>query len=66
MTGKIYKTSKGWYLETKNNNYLPVYPKQVIEDVKIGARVNYEVVEKENDGMGYTEAYDIIKYAKIL
>jgi hypothetical protein len=38
----------------------------VIEDVKIGARVNYEVVEKENDGMGYTEAYDIIKYAKIL
>lgn len=66
MTGKIYKTSKGWYLETKNNHYLPVYPKQVIEDVKIGARVNYEVVEKENDGMGYTEAYGIIKYAKIL
>ena len=66
MTGKIYKTSKGWYLETKNNDYLPVYPKQKIEDVKIGARVNYEVVEKENDGMGYTEAYEIIKYAKIL
>lgn len=66
MTGKIYKTSKGWFLETKNNHYLPVYPKQVIEDVKTGAKVNYEVVEKENDGMGYTEAYDIIKYAKIL
>jgi hypothetical protein len=66
MTGKIYKTSKGWFLETKNNHYLPVYPKQVIEDVKIGSRVNYEVVEKENDGMGYTEAYDVIKYAKIL
>ena len=24
------------------------------------------ISEKENDGMGYTEAYDIIKYAKIL
>ena len=44
MTGKIYKTSKGWFLETKNNHYLPVYPKQVIEDVKIGARVFIAVI----------------------
>jgi|TARA_R110000868_G_scaffold372862_1_gene636695 hypothetical protein len=66
MTGKIYKTSKGWYLETKNNHYLPVYPKQKIEDLKIGSKVNYEIVERENGGMAYTETFEIIKYAKIL
>ena len=66
MTGKIYNTSKGWYLETKDNDYLPVYPKQKIEDLKIGSKVNYEIIEKENGGMSYTETFEIIKYAKIL
>jgi hypothetical protein len=66
MTGKIYNTSKGWYLETKDNDYLPVYPKQEIKDVKIGSKVNYEIIERENGGMGYTETFEIIKYAKIL
>ncbi len=66
MTGKIYNTSKGWYLETKDNHYLPVYPKQKIEDLKIGSKVNYEIVERENGGMAYTETFEIIKYAKIL
>lgn len=66
MTGKIYNTSKGWYLETKDNDYLPVYHKQVIENLKVGAKVNYEIIEEDNGGMGYTETYELIKYAKIV
>jgi hypothetical protein len=46
MTGKIYKTSKGWYLETKNNHYLPVYPKQKIEDLK---KERYAIQQAENE-----------------
>ena len=66
MTGKIYNTSKGWYLETKDNDYLPVYPKQKIKDLKVGTKVNYEIIEEDNCGMGYTETYQLIKYAKIV
>jgi len=66
MTGKVYKTTKGWFLETKNNHYLPVHPKQVIKDLKVGSKVNYEIIEDDTGGMSYTETYEIIKYAKIL
>ena len=27
MTGKVYKTTKGWFVETKNNEIIPVHPK---------------------------------------
>ena len=49
MTGKIYNTSKGWYLETKDNDYLPIYTKQEIKDLRIGAKVNYEIIEEEKN-----------------
>ena len=66
MTGKVYKTTKGWFVETKTNEIIPVHPNSELDEMNSGNKVDFDIVEKENDGMGYTEAYDIIKYAKIL
>ena len=66
MTGKVYKTTKGWFIETKNNEIIPVHPKSELPEINSGEKVNFNIIEEENDGMGYTETYQIIKYAKIL
>ncbi len=66
MTGKLYKTTKGWFVETKNNEIIPVHPKSELDEMNSGNKVDFDIVEEDNNGMGYTETYEIIKYAKIL
>ena len=66
MTGKVYKTTKGWFIETKNNEIIPVHPKSELPEINSGEKVNFDFIEEDNNGMGYTETYEIIKYAKIL
>ena len=66
MTGKAYKTTKGWFVEFKNNEIIPVHPKSELDETSIGKKVEFEIVEEDNGGMSYTETYELVKYAKIL
>ena len=52
--------------ETKNNEIIPVHPKSKLDEMNSGNKVDFDIVEEDNNGMGYTETYEIIKYAKIL
>ncbi len=61
MTGKLYKTTKGWFVETKNNEIIPVHPKSELDEMNSGNKVDFDIVEEDNNGMGYTETYEIIK-----
>lgn len=66
MIGTAYKTTKGWFVEVKNNEIIPVHPTCELHETNIGKKVTFDVVEEDNGGMGYTETYELIKYAKIL
>jgi hypothetical protein len=37
-----------------------------MDETNIGKKVKFDIVEEDNGGIGYTETYELIKYAKIL
>jgi len=47
MTGKVYKTTKGWFVETKNNEIIPVHPNSELDEMNSGNKVDFDIVEEE-------------------
>jgi len=37
-----------------------------LDEKNSGNKVDFDIVEEDNNGMSYTETYELIKYAKIL
>jgi hypothetical protein len=37
-----------------------------LDEKNSGNKVDFDIVEEDNNGMSYTETYVLIKYAKIL